>query len=315
MILIVSTVADIATDAVVRSLLSHGAPHRRINTEDFPFSHSLTVDYQAPAPPILAFQQRVTKPSTICYRRLRSPVAPDELETGVYDFCLRENRSALLGGLMTHRVRWMSHPEKVWRAEFKPYQLSVAKELGLTIPKTIVSNDPDAIRAAYRDFGSLIVKPARSGHFWRKGEEFSVFTSRIDEEHLASLDQARWTPSIYQELIAKQCDIRTTYVGGCLFSAAIHSQTDPAAEVDWRKTANPSLPHSTIQLPPPIETKLHELMQRLELTFGCIDLVLTPSGDYVFLEVNPSGQWLWLDDQLELGITDAIAWWLGGNSP
>ena len=59
-----------------------------------------------------------------------------------------------------------------------------------------------------------------------------------------------------------------------------------------------------------VADRLKELMRLLGLTFGGIDLVLTPDGDYVFLEVNPSGQWLWLDDKLTLGISDAIASWL-----
>jgi glutathione synthase/RimK-type ligase-like ATP-grasp enzyme len=51
-------------------------------------------------------------------------------------------------------------------------------------------------------------------------------------------------------------------------------------------------------------------MSSLKLTFGAIDLIETLDGNYVFLEVNPSGQWLWIDDKLSLGISDAIAHWL-----
>ena len=156
----------------------------------------------------------------------------------------------------------------------------------------------------------MIVKPARSGHFWQDGEEYSVFTSALTAEHLDSLDDARWTPSIYQERVPKDVDVRVTFVGDKVFAAAIHSQTDPAASVDWRKTENPDLPHSRMDLPNLLIDQLRQLMTRLNLTFGCIDLVKTPDGGYVFLEVNPSGQWLWLDDQLDFGISAAVADWL-----
>jgi hypothetical protein len=73
--------------------------------------------------------------------------------------------------------RWMSHPSAVWQAEFKPFQLSVASEVGLSIPRTLVSNDPIAIRKAFDDFGSMIVKPARTGHVVHSGDEYSIFTS------------------------------------------------------------------------------------------------------------------------------------------
>jgi glutathione synthase/RimK-type ligase-like ATP-grasp enzyme len=99
-------------------------------------------------------------------------------------------------------------------------------------------------------------------------------------------------------------------VGEEVFAAAIYSQTDPAALVDWRQTENPELPHHHTTIPDALADRLRELLRMLGLSFGAIDLVKTPEDDYVFLEVNPSGQWLWLDDKLDLGITRAVATWL-----
>jgi len=311
---IISTVADSATDAVVQSLAARGLALRRINTEDFPFERTLTLDYQVEGKTSIAICGNPTAPTSIWYRRLRSPPRPEGMESGIYDFCLRESRAAMVGGLLTQSARWMNGPAAVWRAEFKPYQLRIAQEVGLRIPKTIVSNDPESIRRAYREFGPLIVKPTRSGHFHQGGEEFAIYTSRVTQDHLGELEAARWAPSIYQELIPKIYDIRVTSVGPRLFAAAIHSQTDPAATVDWRQTTNPALPHSRIDLPAALVDQLRRLMLNLDLSFGCLDLVLTPDNEYVFLEVNASGQWLWLDDQLNLGISDAVADWLAGSA-
>jgi len=313
-ILIVSTVADTATDMVVQSLTARGVAHQRINTEDFPFERALTLDYQLDGKTSIAICGSILESQSIWYRRLRSPARPESMDPGIYDFCLRENRAALLGGLLTQSARWMSHPAAVWRAEFKPYQLQIARQVGLRIPKTIVSNDPEAIRRAVRDFGPLIVKPTRSGYFHQEGQEFSIFTSRVTSEDLEDLDAAKWTPSIYQEWIPKHYDIRVTCVGSRVFSAAIHSQTDPAAAIDWRQTVNPGLPHSPIELPAALIEQIQRLLRYLDLTFGCLDFVLTPDNEYVFLEVNPSGQWLWLDDQLNLGISDTVAEWLTGSA-
>lgn len=312
-ILIVSTVADVATDHVVGFLSRWGIAHRRVNTEDFPFDASLTLDFQEGSRTSLSFSGNSQQPSAIWYRRMRAPALPDGMDPGVYDFCLRENRAVLLGGLLSQQTRWMSKPTAVWQSEFKPYQLRVAKEVGFRIPATIVSNDPVAIRKAFYDFGSLVVKPARSGHFIEAGEEFSIFTSLITHSDLDALDDTKWTPSIYQEHIKKLYDVRVTVVGTRLFAAAIHSQTDPEATVDWRRTANPQLPHSVIELPTLVVNQIRALMIILGLEFGCIDFILTEQGEYVFLEVNPSGQWLWLDDQLDLGISEAVASWLAGN--
>jgi glutathione synthase/RimK-type ligase-like ATP-grasp enzyme len=232
------------------------------------------------------------------------------MQEGVYDFCLQENRAALLGSIAGYQTRWMSHPADVWRAELKPYQLQLARDMGLSVPKTLVTNDPSSIRKAFHEYGPMIVKPSRSGYAVVDGQERSIYTSRLLAEHLEYVDEARLSPAIYQELIPKRYDIRATVVGSDIFAAAIHSQTDPAAAVDWRHTDNPDLPHTPIQLPPKVKEGVLALMSKLGLSFGAVDLVETPDGEFIFLEVNPNGQWLWIDDQLQLGITNAIVDWL-----
>jgi glutathione synthase/RimK-type ligase-like ATP-grasp enzyme len=113
--------------------------------------------------------------------------------------------------------------------------------------------------------------------------------------------------TIYQEFLPKAYDIRVTIVGRKLFAVSIDSQSDPSAVIDWRKTENPLLPHAPIELPAPLQRSLMELMSRLSLAYGAIDLVLTPDGRYIFLEINPNGQWLWIDEMLSLGISHSIA--------
>jgi len=206
----------------------------------------------------------------------------------------------------------MSHPAAVWQAEYKPFQLAAASEIGLRIPRTVVTNDPLAIRKAFTEFQEMVVKPARTGYVVHNGQEFAIFTSRIMEQHLQELESARWSPAIYQELIPKRFDLRITVIGRRIFSAAIDSQSDPTAALDWRQTTNSKLLHRPFTLPEEIANLLFRLMDSLRLTFGAIDMIQTPEGEYVFLEVNPSGQWLWLDDMLQLGISDAVAEWLAG---
>lgn len=311
-VLIVSTVADVATDDVVRRLSSRSIEHRRINTEDFPFKRAIALSFGNDH--INQWMgldgEDIRPPGAIWYRRMRSPSRPEGMQDGVYQFCLQESRVTLLGGILSSSSQWMSHPASVWQAEFKPYQLAVAQELGLRIPRTIITNNPSAIRSAFSEFGAMVVKPARTGHVVIDGKAHAVFTSKLLAEHLENLESASLSPAIYQELIPKQFDIRVTVVGERVFAAAIDSQSDPEACIDWRHTENPDLPHYPITLPSALEQKLLELMNRLGLSFGAIDLVQTPTGEYFFLEVNPSGQWLWLDDKLGLGISDAVAAWL-----
>jgi len=315
-VLIVSTIADVATDEVVRRLGVLGVSHRRLNTESFPFSSSLTFrPNRRGEQDWIAFDgEPLRAPSSIWYRRLRTPSKPVGMDDGIYAFCLQENRAAFLGSLLGLKGRWMSHPAAVWQAEYKPFQLSLALDLGLSIPPTVITNDPSIVRCAYTEFGQMVVKPARSGHVVHGGQEFAIFTSRVLEDHLNELDSVRWSPAIYQALIPKRLDLRITVVGRKIFAAAIDSQSDPAATIDWRQTKNVHLPHHVVDLPEHLRMRLFRLMDSLHLTFGAIDMIQTTDGDYVFLEVNPSGQWLWLDDILKLGISNSIAEWLAEES-
>lgn len=309
-VLVVSTAVDVATDGVVSGLLQAGVQVTRLNTEDLPFQSSMTYAVGEGKTSLYLDGEPLPAPTAVWYRRVRVPKRPDGLDPGIYDFCLRETRAALLGGIASVAARWMSPPELVWRAELKPFQLQMAAELGLKVPRTVITNDPEVVREAFKDFRSMVAKPTRGGYVVVEGEPHSIYTSEVLAEHLDHLEDARLSPTIYQELVPKRFDVRVTIVGERIFAAAIDSQRDPAARVDWRRTDDPNLRHHRIDLPAALEDVLRPFMRRLGLTFGAIDLVLTPDGEFVFLEINPNGQWLWLDDKLELGISDEVVNWL-----
>ena len=233
---------------------------------------------------------------------------------GVYDFCAREARAALLGAILVHHGRIMRSPDRIWMAEQKVLQLAAARGVGLRVPETVITNEPDEVRRAFCRFeGRMIVKPVRTGFVDYGTEQQAVYTTQVLESHLADLEDARWSPAIYQPLLQKRCDVRVTVVGSKTFVAEIDSQTDPAAAVDWRRTINPQLPHRRADLPLAIRSLLHRLLSDLGLAFAAVDFVHTVDDDYVFLEINPNGQWLWLDDLLGLGVTEAVASWLAGG--
>jgi glutathione synthase/RimK-type ligase-like ATP-grasp enzyme len=313
-ILILSTIVDPATDDVATVLESRGIPFVRINTENYPFSDTLTFwpDHGLSSNNLQVSGQDLSSFKRVWYRRLRAPSRPENMDEGIYTFCLQETRATLLGSIMGLHAKWMSFPVAVWKSEFKPYQLQLASELGLPIPPTVITNDPHRIRDAYDAFGQMIVKPVRTGYVVHDRQELAVYTSQVLPEHLEHLESARLSPSIYQKLIPKKFDIRVTIVGDRVFAAAIDSQSDAAASIDWRMTENPQLPHLRIELPNPLISILLRLMKALDLSFGAIDLIQTTDDEYFFLEINPNGQWLWLDDMLDLGISNAVTDWLVG---
>ncbi len=314
-VLILSTVADIATDDVVRRLASRGINFTRINTEDYPFSKTLCFAPNGTNAKVWLNDdgRAIPLPTSVWYRRMRTPPVPEGMDSGIYEFCLQETRATLIGSVLGLSTRWMSHPSAIWASEFKPFQLSLAAQIGLRVPPTLITNEPDAVRRAFGQFGAMIAKPVRRGHITRGSSTSAIFTSQVLKEHLDEIESARFSPTIYQALIPKRYDVRVTIVGEQVFAAAIDSQSDPAAALDWRLTNNPALPHHAMTLPSQLVGQLRRLLDSLGLTFGAIDLIQTVDGEFVFLEVNPSGQWLWLDSILNLGISEAVALWLIGD--
>jgi glutathione synthase/RimK-type ligase-like ATP-grasp enzyme len=240
------------------------------------------------------------------------------MEAGHFAFSEKESRFALVGSVLalSHVLPTMSPPAAVWAAEHKPYQLAVASRCGLRVPDTLISNEPSEAEKFFRHYRpDVIAKSVRTGYLEDATGPKAIFTSKVERSHMERISRLTVAPVTFQPLLHKQSDIRVTVVGERMFSAEICSQSDNDASIDWRRTSNPDLPHETHELPRPVERCLANYMRCLGLHYGAIDLVLDEDGDYWFLEVNPGGQWLWLDRILSLGITQRIADWLESGSP
>ena len=325
-ILIVSTRVDIATDYVIRKLSDLGTTFFRINTEDFPLGTlssfhiggSLASQswHWASASSGSADLKNIR---AVWYRRHRLPRMPPEVEEAHAEYSLRESEWFLKGSVLsldkTSNVAWMSHPGKIQIAESKLYQLTVARSVGFNVAETLVSNDPDEVRGFFqKKDGRIIAKPLRLGYFDYGEQQTSVYTNKVEWKHLQVDDSIKMAPVVFQELITKLFDIRITIVGTRVFAVAIDSQIIESARIDWRRTDTEDLPHSVHDLPLSVETKCLEYMESLGLNYGALDFVLTPEGEYIFLEVNPNGQWVWLEDKLNLPISESIATWLKEHS-
>lgn len=118
------------------------------------------------------------------------------------------------------------------------------------------------------------------------------------------------TVSFVQNYVEKAFELRITVVGGDIFAAKIDSQVldEDKGKVDWRQGYDYGLKHSVYELPDDIAEKCRAYLRSFNLRFGCFDFIVTPTGDHIFLECNPNGQWLWIEDALpELKISESIA--------
>jgi glutathione synthase/RimK-type ligase-like ATP-grasp enzyme len=123
-----------------------------------------------------------------------------------------------------------------------------------------------------------------------------AYTHVIVDGDLDLLDDLRLAPAIFQEFVPKSYEVRITCVGTTTVPVAIYSQEHSGAAEDWRRVPYPELRHAVIDLPVRVEKACLDLMARFKLNFAAFDFIVTPSGEWIFLECNPNGEWAWMEE-------------------
>ena len=200
-------------------------------------------------------------------------------------------------------ARWVNDPARGDAAEHKPRQLALAARLGLAVPETLVTNDPGAARAfvAARPDGETIHKNVTSAPSLLR---HTAIARAGDRALFASV---RHLPLTFQERV-RGTDLRVTVVGDDLFAAEI----DPgvADPVDIRATL-PRARMRPVRLSAGVASKLHRFVRELGLVYATLDLRRRRDGAHIFLEVNPSGEWRYVEHRTGQPITAAVADLLG----
>ncbi|WP_374582973.1 hypothetical protein [Pseudoduganella sp.] len=191
-------------------------------------------------------------------------------------------------------TRWINEYYANEACENKLRQLALARECGFTIPDTLVGNSVDAVRAFFDKHDGRIIHKSFAPATWNNadGSRTAARTSAVARAHLQSDYALRACPGIYQQRIDKQHELRVTVMGSAAIAALIDSQRDGPA-LDWRMDGGRGMSnlHATT-LPPGLEQQCVRYCARLGVAFGCIDLIVTPAGGVVFLEINRWGQFL-----------------------
>ncbi len=203
---------------------------------------------------------------------------------------------ALLGTLIDgFRGRWVSHPLATQQAENKLLQLRAAQTAGLRVPKTLVSNDPTVIGRFWEDVDGRAVMKSLCGT-----KHSQLFTLELKQEHLADVDALRLCPTIFQQYIAGSRHIRALCCVDQVHAAAIDS-----AELDWR--GNLDVPTTPVTIDHVTRGRLAEVLRLLDLRMGVFDLKVEPCGELVFLELNPQGQFLFVEGLTGMDLIGAFA--------
>lgn len=184
--------------------------------------------------------------------------------------------------------------------------LNAAQKNGLKIPQTVVTKNKKSLLKYAGE--SLITKNIANGHIYSKeGLHIMQGTQEVDVEKLNN----QFYYSLFQNQIQKKLELRIFVLGKEMHCAAIFSQQNDKTKIDYRnydhEMENNIAPYL---LPKEVKSKILKLMNEIGLNSGSIDVIVTPENEYVFLEVNPVGQFQWIGAACNFNLEKKIAKYL-----
>lgn len=312
-VLIITNEDDVHASVVVQELLELGRPVFRLNTETLLTKYSVIIEQSDQSETMslrrrdVGYEINLENIGAVYFRR-PAPVESDNQDETV--------RTVILGEA-NHFLKWLyAFTSKKWlfgdmhaldKANSKLLQMSTARAVGFTVPYTILGNNDALIKTACQSFSSIAIKSIREMGFVEDGTYKAFYTNLIEPSDVQASNLEN-NISFLQQAIPKQYELRITYVDGTIIPVKIHSQKgSDEAKIDWRHDWWYDLEHELVSIPKQLEDQITEYMQKLGLRFGAFDFIFTPDDKYVFLECNPNGQWLWLDEMTSSNIAKTIA--------
>lgn len=244
---------------------------------------------------------------SIWVRRPTPFLFPEGMTAHEREFADREAQLGIGGLLRSFGGAWVNHPEASTRADFKPLQLSAAANCGFDTPRTLITNDPAACESFFDSCPSGIIYKTFGGGYLQSsdGTPWCLYTSEVSSEDLLQAEHVRHTTCLFQEAVESKGDIRVTVIGDEVFAVEICCESVPPKLRDWR--ADPDAAYFVHELPDSVAGMAKALLASFGLSFGALDLALMPDGRYVFFELNPGGEWLWLEQETALPMAAAMA--------
>jgi hypothetical protein len=315
MILIVSAADDPTALAVEKRLRSRGVNVMLFDSGRFPSEARIAVSYRDGVPRyslrVDGHLIRFDELTSIWFRRpnrcTAHPSITDEEVRAVVEQDCGEFLNAFWDSM--NCLMLPGSPSAMKIAQRKPTHMARAKALGFDIAPTVFTNDPQEFLDLYREQeGRLIHKiTANLTLQERMGTEFSRLTCGVTRRDVMHAQSVSLAPIVFQAYVPKRLELRVTVVGDRAFTAEIHSQDSNRTHFDWRRYDLGSTPHHAHELPRDVADRCVQLVAQFGLTYGTIDLILTPDGRYVFLELNSAGEYGWIEQVTGLPISDAVA--------
>ena len=308
MILILANKWDLTVDLVVLELQRRNASFVRLNTEELPY---WSVAARFPAESIWLRSSKgvsvvASEVSAIWNRRpghVYDDIVPGERPSLATQKFVTDQWFSWLESLqLTSSVLWVNHPNSNGLMENKLRQLKLAIEIGFSVPETLVTNDVHEARSWATGLGERVICKALYSPLIEEpeGDQF-IFTNLVEDMSVDLEKSLSLAPVIFQRAILSKQDYRVTIVGNNVFAVKVGI---PDSILDWR-TASSNIEFALCDLPAEIEGKCRKYVESSGLSFGAIDLIES-EGVFYFLEINPNGEWGWLERPNGIPISVAL---------
>lgn len=302
--LVLTHSADFFTvDQVMQALVGLGQRPLRLDTDQLGHSRSLEVELSPKGARVTLDGEDLSGVKAIWARRLWAPSMPDGFDALSAHAASQAWMTQLVGGLELLGAHWVNDWSKQLAAENKLKQLALARRVGFTVPATLSTASGDSAVRFRSRHGATITKLLEPVVQSMGAHPRFVYTQALHAPDAAIRESLRWAPQLFQPEVEKAREVRLVCAGEKQFAASIETHV-----LDWRQlTHADGAVWQVEKTPAAIASKAKKLLRSLGLVYGALDFIVTSKGEWVFLEVNPAGEYGWLEHELGLEISKAIA--------
>lgn len=308
--LVVTHDLDPTADVVLEELLRRKVPFWRTDLAHFPQSTKVRAELRPDGSWVGDFRSvdrgiDWSELRSVWWRKPTPFAFAETMSEPERSFAMSQAKRAFAGVFASlPDVLWVNRPERIADCT-KPRQLSAGSAASLSVPATLITNDPHAVRPFAMRYGRRIITKVLGGIVHtEEGARGQIYTSRVDPEDWPNPRISLTAHLFQQEIVDKAYEVRVTIVGDRIFPVQIHAPEGPG-RLDWRRDSG-NLRYEADELPPAVERGLVDMMERLGLVFAGVDLIVDTAGTHWLVDVNAGGQWAWID-LVRDDITHAIA--------
>ncbi|MEA1647844.1 hypothetical protein UAJ10_02270 [Nitrospirillum sp. BR 11164] len=273
----------------------------------------IPVSFVGPGCDLQRMMQSIDSDDLIVWRyKMTPPTFPQSMDLVAHRFAALEWREALFGACASTGARVLNGYDVITVAGCKPLQLRVAAACGFTVPRHAILHDKDQITqfVSNLDPARTIRKPIAGYDIPDPADLQQIVLlspTLVNAAEIKAIapEQFSACPTMFQEYVEKQYELRVVAVGGSIIAYKIESQLNDSTKIDWRMGILRDM-YSITDINDDLKSNIFSYLERFGLFSGVFDLVVKPDNSTVFLECNPNGQWMWLDYLKPMHIADTF---------